>query len=562
MSDFNCKLVRDSRLNDISTQICYGVHKGASSNNFQSFPSVSASDSMISVAVQVPSENTILDRNILVDTDIDFTLGVTGVPSGSKCIQYGLTESLQAFPFNSLVTSSNCTVNDTNVTANLQDILPVLLRLNNTKDLYKYNGMTPSLPDQGYKQFSDMASTPQNPLGDFANSGYDVNLMPRGAHPVSMVVRHYLNATPTVVTDNSLTSTHVGDRWEIDFKVHVTEPLIGLSPFIFGNPKFNNQGLVGINGLNFVWNIDSSCKRLFSSASTYPMTLKLGSTPFSGFKLLLNFLNAQPSDLINPKNVVPHVSFPRYLSTNNESLAPGETKTYTSQTVQISQIPDYFILCARRPMNAQTCKHTSSFLPIKKLDGTFNNIGGLLSSASQQDLWRMSVKNGSTQNWYEYSGYANRNNVGVSSTVSTTGSLLIINPAYDLGLPDYLSTGSVGQFTFQYNVTITNNDNSAFQPELVLIAVNSGLFSTVSGQSSIKSGLLTKEIVMNCTMSETSNTASSGIVEEMAGGNMHNKLNSSMKKMHVGDVLKFAKQQSAGGAYSGGGHMNSLADMC
>lgn len=557
MSDFNCKLVRDSRINDITTQITYGVHKGGASNTYQSFPAIAVSDSMINVSVQCPSENILIDRNILIDTKINFTLGVSGVPIGSKCIQYGLTEALQAFPFNSLISSSNCTINDTNVSVQLQDILPVLLRLNDTKDLYKWNGMTPSLPDQGYKKFSDMAGTPQNPLGDFANSGYDVNLMPRGAHPVEMTIRHYLSTNLNVFADTSLTSTNVADRWEIDFSFHTTEPLLGLSPWIFGNPKLNAQALVGLNGLNFVWNIDSSCKRLFSSATNYPMTLKLGATPFSDFKLLVNFLSAQPSDLINPKNVLPYVSFPRYLSTNNASFGPTEKRTYVSQTVQLSQIPDYFILCARRPMNTQTCKHTSSFLPIRKIDITFNNISGILSSAKQQDLWRLSVKNGSTQNWYEFSGYANRNNQGVSSTVATVGSLLMLNPAYDLALPDYLSSGSVGQFTIQYNVEIENNDSDTFQPELMLICVNSGLFTTTSGQSAIKSGLLTKELVMNCTMQEGSNTSSSGIVQEISGGNMNNKFNSTFKKM-PGDVIKFSK----GGAMSGGGHIGNLADMC
>ncbi|MDP3443420.1 MAG: hypothetical protein Q8T08_11235, partial [Ignavibacteria bacterium] len=366
----NCKLVRDSRINDITTQITYGVHKGGSSNTYQSFPAIAVSDSMVNVTVQCPSENVIIDRNILVDTDIAFTLGITGVPVNGRCVQYGLTEALQAFPFNSLVSTANCTLNDTNVTVNLQDVLPQLLRLNDTKDLYKWNGMTPSLPDQGYKRFSDMAGTPQNPLGDFSNSGYDVNLMPRGAHPINMTIRHYLSTDLNAVADASLVSTNVADRWEIDFSFHTTEPLIGLSPWIFGNPKLNAQGFVGMNGLNFTWNIDSSCKRLFSSASAYPMTIKLGAVPFSGFKLLVNFLNAQPSDLINPKNVVPYVSFPRYLSTNNASIAPGVKNTYVSQTVQLSQIPDYFILCARRPMNAQTCKHSSSFLPISKIDIT------------------------------------------------------------------------------------------------------------------------------------------------------------------------------------------------
>ena len=50
-------------------------------------------------------------------------------------------------------------------------------------------------------------------------------------------------------------------------KITTTEPFLGLSPFIFGDPKYNNQGLVGINALSFMCNIDSQASRLFSMAN-------------------------------------------------------------------------------------------------------------------------------------------------------------------------------------------------------------------------------------------------------------------------------------------------------
>ena len=43
-----------------------------------------------------------------------------------------------------------------------------------------------------------------------------------------------------------------------------TEPLLGLSPFIFGKPEYNNQALVDINVKNWVMNIYGACKRVFA----------------------------------------------------------------------------------------------------------------------------------------------------------------------------------------------------------------------------------------------------------------------------------------------------------
>ena len=109
---------------------------------YQRFPSTSASNSSLIFQITVPSENVVIDRNVLINTGLSFTMtacnsagaGNPGaVPVGSKAFDYGVTDALQAFPLASLMTTATAQINNTTVSVNLQDVLPSMLRLNNSR---------------------------------------------------------------------------------------------------------------------------------------------------------------------------------------------------------------------------------------------------------------------------------------------------------------------------------------------------------------------------------------------------------------------------------------------
>jgi hypothetical protein len=538
-ADFKTTLIKDARLADITDELTYAVASGASSNTYQQFSAVSTSNSAISFNIQVPSENIVVSREVLLDTDIYFTISVTNVVVGGTAFNYGVSDAPQCFPLNSLFTTCSSQINNTNVSCNLQDVLPSILRLNNNRELYRYNGMCPVLPDQSYKQFLNGVNTSNNALGDFQDQSYDGDLLPRGAFPIqNFAMVHNIFGGGQ---DASPISTNVADTWTITGFIHVTEPLLGLSPFIYGEPEYNKQGLVGVNAMSFVFNIDSSCKRFWSTSNlTYNYSVALGTqaqpNPFQNCRMLVNFLSSQPSDLLSAKNVVPYMDLPRYLSLQSATapMAPGGSASFSSQNIQINQLPDYFIINVRKPMSQQTVKDTSSFLRINSISVNLNNTSGLLSSATPQDLWRISVNNHSTQSWAEFSGQVSvaNNNTGLGSIVSTTGSLLILSPAYDLSLPDYLSCGSIGQYNFQFQINVTNTDNVNVTPEICIICVNSGIFTTLSGSSNIYTGILTKQMVLDAKTSEESvDPVSSVQYKRLVGGALLNRISSAVKRM-------------------------------
>ncbi len=579
MSDFRTVLIEDARIADITATEVFGVQSSASQSTYQQFQAVSTSNSSIVFNVQVPSENIVIDRHLLLSSKLSFQISAGNVPIGSQVFQYGLTDCLQAFPLNSLFTTTQATINNVSVSTNLQDVLPMLMRMNDKRMLSRYNSLTPSLPDTSWGEYKDAPGSNSNPLASYNNSSYDEDFEPRGAYSLDFIqIDRYVAG---VYTDRSPISTGANNTWIISISVTLTEPFLALSPFINTEPDCC-AGIVGVNNMSMVLNVDSSCKRLFSTANNvvvggnslggyisniqlgFPIAPNASSSQAVGFqntRLLFNFLSLQPEQYskISTKNVVPFMDYPRYLTTftSGTNIAPGATVTLTSQSIQLNQIPDLILITARVPMNSQNWNYSSSFLTINGISVNFNNASGLLASATQQDLYNLSFRNGSAQSFYEFRGFADVNN-NVSGTVArkpTTGSLLALNPVMDFSLPSYLSSSSLGQYQFQFNLQVSNQyDFTIVQPEICIITVNSGIFATQQGTSQIFTGILTKEQVLRTKEQNPVPHLDSVEYKRMVGGKLQNRGMGNLMKM-VKEVPRLAmglKMPGLGGAMSGG----------
>ena len=584
MSDFSTILIEDSRIANITEKETFAVMSGASQCTYQAFNATSTSSSSIVFNCQIPSENVIIDRHLLMQSTVTLTLTLNANNYTANTIlsfNYGIADALQAFPLNSLCNSQQCSINNTTISQNTKDILPMILKMYDKRKLNRYNSICPSLPDSYYAYYANGLGTLNNVLAGYNNQSLDEDFTPRGGFAVNILsVSHTYNTvtyTKTTVTNttsgafvstnnaindseegtpdtylimpagttegtttttsdattgNTTTTTsgltYTENTFVIVLQFTTTEPFIALSPWT--NTNANNQaGLVGINNISFNLSIDSMCKRVFSTMNPYISNIALGGTvngqtiqPFIDTKLLFNFLSLQPESYrkISSKNCVPYLDFPRYLSVSSTSSAISSlgTSTLTSNNLQLSQIPDLILITVRKPMVDQTWADSSSFLTIKKISITFNNASGLLSSANAQQLYLMSNKNGSGQSFYEFSGTAknnytgayyvdSENNIGYNTidldnlvgkgdSVATTGSMLVINPSLDLSLPAYLSNSSLGQYNFTFNIDVYNQYKTAITPEICVITVNSGIFTTQLGSSVINTGLLTKEEVL------------------------------------------------------------------
>ena len=556
--DFVKVLVKDDRLN-VTDTVSYAVHKGGQNMTSAQFNAISQSASSVTFNIQVPSEQTLIDRRVLWRSTVLLKLAVLGTPAnaGQLPINYGVTDSLSAFPLHQLASVMTATINNNSVSVNIRDVLPAILRFNDRRELQRYNGYTPVMPDLT-AQYSDAVGALLNPLGNWANSA-DNDLYPRGAFVLEgiSVGADGLTALPSPLVAPQVNVNGVTQYIYVKFTV--SEPLL-LSPFIFCDPKSNNQAFYGVQNMNFVFNIGDAT-RVWRSANN---TAVAGSSPlgstfvssasvvnFSDSQLLFNFLTPHPSDLLPARNAVPFYELPRFITSNLSSI-PGWTPSPTSlnpsavqiktSSLQLNQIPDKIILQVRNPLSSSAWGQPDAFLAIQQVSINFNNQSGILASATIQDLYRYSVENGSNQSWQEFSGIASVQDsaTGCGKKIPMSGSLLILEFGKDIQLTeDYYAPGSLGNFNLQVNLTVANQFPYAITPEIVLITMNSGLFVNERGTSSTYTGILTKQDVLEASAQQPMYQSS---VKRLVGGGFLDSLKSVAGAI-LPHALKFGKDQ-------------------
>jgi hypothetical protein len=528
------------------------------------------------------SEQTIVDRRVLWQSTV--TLAISGIaagtaagpqndarPAGSLLVNYPGQDSLGPFPLHQLCTVMTATVNNNSTSINMKDVLSPILRFHDKRDLARYNSYTPCMYDT-YQNYKDGLGANNNVLGGWSLTS-DNSINQRGSWVLDSISRVAPGAVgfPEAITpaDNTVYVTFT-----------VTEPLM-LSPFIYAHCKSNNQGFYGIQNMNFIFNIGDG-NRVWRTANNWGQQVVVNQ--FTNSRLIFNLLTPHPSDLMPSRNVCGYYELPRYISASNPAFgaagSASATQQLRTQNIALNQIPDKLILFVRKSMSDQRPWDSDSFLVINNISINFNNSSGILASATQQDLFRYSSENNSNQSWYEFSGGATKSSdtTGAGVEMPTTGSLLVLEFGKDIQLvEDFYSCGSLGNFSLQINLSVTNQSSQAIaNTEIVLITMNSGIWVNERGTSTVYTGILTKQDVLDVSDQESYTRSD---VKRMVGGGFLDTLKSVAGKVlpklpslaKVGLSLvpensfagKYAKMGAqtlgalgygrSGGGYSGGG---------
>lgn len=319
----------------------------------------------------------------------------------------------------------------------------------------------------------------------------------------------------------------------------VTENLL-VSPFTSGGPAATcDSAMFGINNFQLTCQMQTpQFARLFRqldpgrtiSGGAY-LTLSGAQSPFVNAKLLVNFLTPPVSLHVPARSIVPYTELVAYPFTNQSNIAAYASAQINSNVVTFSQIPD-FVIIKTAPGNAgtpgtyndpTTCAFGDCNLPITNVNVTFDNNSGLLSAMPQYRLWAMSKENGLKMPWLQWSsgtgaipagqppgvwvanptpgfiGPAAYTTATTNVTVGltpTSGGELVLAFGKDIAIYETLAPGCSGNFSFFVTVTITNTFPFAVVPTITLIAVNSGFWTCVGGQSSRTTTPLTQPQVL------------------------------------------------------------------
>jgi hypothetical protein len=578
------------------------------------FNAISASSSQMVFNIAVPSENTIIDRRVELASTVNFVINTGPIEYGDNLLNLGSSDGFQSFPLQGMMSTITATINNTTVALNCQDLKDIILLMNENEDLYRYHSTTPSIPDCTYLSY-DMGTYNNNILGTYNQQSLNGDYSARGGFP--FVIGQIQNAATGAAVDinNALLNT-VGDdedspptTFNIFCSARFVEPLL-ISPFLFGDSKSAPQGFYGIQNMNFQFNV-ANLNRFWSSSNTNLSVTLNQQIPFQNTQLMFTFITPQPSQMLKSKNVVPFYQLFRYISTQggtatqvsippsvynqtaNSYNIPGiiaSQQTYTSSTIQLNAIPDFLIIIGRVPLSTQTPANSASFLVINRISINFANCAGLLSNATQYDLYKMSIENGSSQTWENFSGWAMTSEDGFTFPAPTTGSMLVLRFGKDIQLStDYWAPGSLGNFSLNYSITFTNqgttypagiaaggptqylfNSNAggvdgAVIPEILTVTMDSGSFVCSSGTSNVYTGLLSREDVLNTSLQQPYTRHD---ISRLVGGSLYDKMSSSVghvlshkghHRQHAGGSLGEAVSGGLGAAISGGAMHHKLS---
>jgi len=256
------------------------------------------------------------------------------------------------------------------------------------------------------------------------------------------------------------------------------------------------------------------------------------------------------------------------------SLSAPTYAVISSNSLQLATIPDKMFVFVRKQLSTQTMTDSDSFLPITAINIQFNNNAGILSSSSDAELFRYSKLSGINQNWDSWSGRAFQGGANtLGAGVLTAGSMLCLDFGQAIQIQEnWFSSGSLGSFNLQFNVTVANYSNTDYSAggatklELVLVTMNSGVASFERGTTSIFTGILTKQDVLDSASQEPYSTSE---VKRLIGGGFGDKLKSfgkflapklpMLRKALEGSDNEYAKAgasalKSLGYGASGGGN--------
>lgn len=547
-ADIEKLAVFDGRI--IQSRPKYAVEKGALSLTNAPFNAIAATTSQHTYNIYVPSENVFVDRALEWSSTclMQFRVAVAGpVVDGDSIVVPGRDFALCAFPLNSLCSTMSSTINDTTAVINTQDVLQQVLRLADQKK-NRMMRTCPTMLDK-YASYNDAFGALNNPLGGYDGStAYDE--VPNGAYLNLVFTDRQGNTLPAVPPGGAGTVAFAGATYScangvptyaaaipgsagphtIYIKWRSTEKLV-LSPYVFADTHEMDTGLFGINNIQLIMNLVSSPSRIIRSTTRAGRTIDLiqfNTQPpqgsFQNSRVNVQFLTPSLDVPLPPKSVVPYMEFPRYLS-QAVTLPAGQSTQLQSQTITLPQIPDLLIIYARPSLPLDSTEGdyvfpvaTSRENNIQPLSVNFDNFSGLLSSVTSEQLYFMSVKNGLEQDYQSWAGLGHSaggsyGSVQQGQIIPLVGGALVLKPGEDITLQSGQAPSLVGNFTLQFNLTVTNPFSVPKDAQLVVITVNSGFFESIRGSSRIIKGVLSEQDIISAPPAPVA-----GHLERMVGG--------------------------------------------
>lgn len=438
----------------------YLAFRGGEQSSWKPIAATSYSDSSIQFSVNPPNSNILVDRKVLLNMEFTITLDNTNVRTGTQPLLYTVgQEAPRAHPINAIITTSQATINDTSISINLNDVIdPLYHYSSDVKRREIDDSLSPCMLDQA-QAYNLLSGGIRNPLATYASSASGADT-PRGAFNYSV--------------NNGVGTGVVGGQAAV-IVVNCTDYLY-LSPFL--SDQDEQAAFLQIQTLEMNLTLDSLLRVWSRSSLAAPITnisVTISQQPY----LLFNYITPNPLMEI-PKSVVyPFYTVNRYV-TKCGNVGPGLPFSQTTQNIQLKSIPNRMYIYARRRNQDRTYLTSDVYAGITDLSINWNNQNGLLSSASQMDLFHMSQVNGLQNSWTQFS--------------EQVGSPICVVFGRDICLRANELPGMLGTYMLDMNVTFTNlNLAETINYDLYVATIQEGTFYLGENRAVSNIGVLSQE---------------------------------------------------------------------
>jgi hypothetical protein len=578
---------------DVEDKKEFFVIKSGSQQTYYIYPTSSFSSSSVQFgAANPPSAMTIVNRKVYMEFPIRIYLSavngrgnnaIVGVPQGNTVLRQNY-DSLRAFPLSNVIDTLTVTINNQAATINLADITQAMLRYNTDQELCEgLYSQTPTYMDT-WCSYTAGNGANNNPMAAY-DTPVEGGVTNRGGFSgYRIVFNESVNAGGNIADPNSPRNGQAilnGAPLYACVDCFLCEPIF-MSPFFFG--KGQSQGFYSVSNMNFnftfigqqqmatrMWSHDDGTNGTGGTAGTanypvsgisasFPLLAQLpfaGNTPpFTTFtngsnisQPRLTFQYLTPLDnmplpmekpITYPYNVV--IRYPFTQASNIAAYNPAVGPQFNqilSQSLQLTTVPRRIYIWASEDVSTlyNNTAATDTFFAIQNLSVQFQNKNGQLASASQNQLYQISKKNGCNMNFSQWSG----NQVPIDqagtnwgeATSGTIGSVLCLELATDLGLPSDMAPGLMTQSLLQVTCQISNIQQRAILPRLYVVTVQEGSWVIQNKASFASVGVLTVEDIKKANERPHYNMRD---VEDVNGGNFLTGLKNFFGK--VGEFLK------------------------
>jgi hypothetical protein len=525
--DVNCFSVDEPRM-ELNNERSFAIIQGGETVTYRDYPRVAGDSASMTFITNPPGNKNVLDRICLVEMVMTATyVGGGSIPGPGSSVNDLMFQSgrdaIRANPISAITQTLTATINGFPVTIELSECIQALQRFHNPLENRKTFGSLNGSMLDNYQMYADSDASARNPLAPYYDSEAEIS---RGSN--YMTITNNTNTSATVV-------------------VRLREYIV-LPPFIFDSIHGQAGGLTNLDTLQFNF-VLANLPRMFSRSTLN--TVPIGSLVIvpSDQKMRLCWITPKLTQPIPPVMKYPYFKVSKYISDNGQVAVPFYTETtISSQVIQFDTIPRKLYIYVRQSNNpiqnnpTTMMNATDTFCKIDRINISWDNIDGVLSGASDMNLYDFSVQNGLNYSYQEWSGKTQTFGKvladGPPVQQGLTGGICCIELGKDLGLKATQAEGVLSKINFQVEVRFQNINVSqpSYIPALYVLAVYDGILSIGNNSCVGVLGVINESRVLS---SPASHSISYNHLEKLYGGSFFSAFKNIAGKVY--DTLKDTK---------------------